>query len=185
MLKSIKKKSLPHNPPGTFQPSAKITPENHPSQPLHWSAREPVCASQPSPCHPAPAAALSRAGPGPARFPGAARFPPLLHSQAPARSSPSHSHSEPTPGVTATTEQKSKVKLRIKTRPEQTLPVSPPAALGVRAPLAPLEPASPSRRALGLRCSHPHDHCRKPSKSPGWGQTDLWGRSALGSGPTV
>lgn len=43
VLKSIKKKSLPHNPPGPFQPSTKIIPENRPYQPLHQSTWEPAC----------------------------------------------------------------------------------------------------------------------------------------------
>lgn len=112
VLKSILKKSLPHNPPGTFQPSAKITPEKRPSQPLLGQRGSRV--------RPAPGPHAQQGG-------AAARFPLLLRSQAPAPSSPSHSHSEPTPGATATTEQKSKVKLQMKTRPEQTLPVGPPA----------------------------------------------------------
>lgn len=52
VLKSIKKKkkkSLPHNPPGTFQPSTKIIPENCPYQAPHQSAREPACGTAASP----------------------------------------------------------------------------------------------------------------------------------------
>ena len=102
VLKSIKKKkkkSLPHNPPGTFQPSTKIIPET-----VHISP--------------------SISQPGSLRVarlpsPRALQFSPPLCSQAPALSSPPHSHYEPTPGVTATTEQKAKAKLRVKTRPEQ------------------------------------------------------------------